>query len=79
VTCKHDHWGKLMIVISDTGKPFNILLADIVFQGEKTPVNEARRDSARLIKRMIDNIEQKRADNTNILTFNVAPRPRTKS
>ena len=78
VTCKHDHWGKLMIVITDTAKPFNILLADIVFQGEKTPVNEGRRDSARIIKRMIDNIEQKRVDEQNVLTFTVAPRLRTK-
>lgn len=78
VTCKHDHWGKFVIVISDTGEPFNILLADVVFFGEKSPVDEGRRDSARLIKRMIDNIEQKRADETNILTFTVSPRLRVK-
>jgi anti-sigma regulatory factor (Ser/Thr protein kinase) len=78
VTCKHDPWGKLVIVIVDTAEPFNILLADIVFQGEETPVDEGRRDSARLIKRMIDNIEQKRVDETNVLTFTVSPRLRAK-
>lgn len=78
ITCKHDHWGKLVIVISDTGEPFNILLADVVFFGEESPVDEKRRESARLIKRMIDNIEQKRVDETNVLTFTVAPRPRAK-
>lgn len=78
VTCKRDHWGKLMIVISDTGEPFNILLADIVFQGEESPVDAERRDSARVIKRLIDNIEQKRVDETNVLTFTVSPRLRTK-
>ena len=78
VTCKHDPWGKLVIVIVDTAKPFNILLADIVFQGEGSPVDERRKDAARLIKRMIDNIEQKRVDETNILTFTVSPRLRAK-
>jgi len=78
VTCKHDPWGKLMIVVVDTAGPFNILLADIVFQGEERPVDEGRRDAARLIKRMIDNIEQKRVDETNVLTFTVSPRLRAK-
>ena len=78
VTCKHDHWGKLMIVIEDKGEPFNILLADIVFQGEKNPVDEERMHSARLIKRLIDNLEHKRVDESNILTFTVSPRLRTK-
>ena len=78
VTCKHDHWGKFIITIEDTAEPFNILLADVVFMGEESPVDVGRRDSARLIKRMIDNIEQKRVDETNVLTFTVAPAPRTK-
>jgi anti-sigma regulatory factor (Ser/Thr protein kinase) len=78
VTCKHDHWGKLMISIEDRGKAFNILLADVVFQGEKGPVDEKGRASARLIKKMIDNIEQKRVDETNVLTFTVSPALRTK-
>ncbi len=73
VTCKHDYWGKLVVVITDRGEPFNILLADVVFQGEETPVDEGRRASARLIKKMIDNIEQKRVDETNVLTFTVSP------
>jgi hypothetical protein len=41
-------------------------------------VDEGRRDAARLIKRMIDNIEQKRVDETNVLTFTVSPRLRAK-
>ncbi|MGA2106432.1 MAG: ATP-binding protein [Syntrophorhabdales bacterium] len=78
VTCKHDHWGKLVISIEDRGEAFNILLADVVFQGEEGPVDEKRRASARLIKKMIDNIEQKRVDETNVLTFTVSPALRTK-
>jgi len=78
ITCRHDHWGKLMVTIEDRGEAFNILLADIVFQGEKDPVDEKRRASARLIKKMIDNIEQKRVDATNVLTFVVSPALRAK-
>ena len=78
VTCKHDHWGKLVIVIADRGRAFNILLADVVFQGEEGPVDEKNRASARLIKKMIDNIEQKRVDETNVLTFSVSPALRTR-
>jgi len=78
ITCRHDHWGKLMVTIEDRGDAFNILLADVVFQGEENPVDEKRRASARLIKKMIDNIEQKRVDATNVLTFVVSPALRTK-
>jgi anti-sigma regulatory factor (Ser/Thr protein kinase) len=78
VTCRHDHWGKLMVTIEDRGEAFNILLADVVFQGEQDPVDEKRRTSARLIKKMIDNIEQKRVDATNVLTFVVSQTLRTK-
>jgi anti-sigma regulatory factor (Ser/Thr protein kinase) len=75
--CKHDHWGKFMIVISDSGDPSNILLADVVFAGEEDPVDQVQRASAKLIKKMVDNVEYKRVDQTNVLTFTVAPRPRT--
>ncbi len=77
VTCKTDHWGKLMIVIVDSGSPSNILLADVVFDGEGAPVDQRRKGSAKLIKKMVDNVEYKRVEGTNVLTFTVAPRPRT--
>jgi len=67
-----------VISIEDRGEAFNILLADVVFQGEEGPVDEKKRASARLIKKMIDNIEQKRVDETNVLTFTVSPAARTK-
>jgi anti-sigma regulatory factor (Ser/Thr protein kinase) len=78
VTCKHDPWGKFMIVISDSGEPSNLLLADVVFAGEDEPVDQKKKASARLIKKMIDNVEYKRVDNMNVFTFSVAPRPRTR-
>jgi anti-sigma regulatory factor (Ser/Thr protein kinase) len=78
VTCKHDPWGRFMIVISDSGDPSNLLLADVVFAGEDDPVDQKKKASAKLIKKMIDNVEYKRVDQTNVLTFSVAPRPRTR-
>jgi anti-sigma regulatory factor (Ser/Thr protein kinase) len=77
ITCKRDPWGKFMIVIVDSGDPSNILLGDVVFSGEEAPVNQQKRRSAKLIKKMVDNVEYKRVDQTNVLTFTVAPRPRT--
>jgi serine/threonine-protein kinase RsbW len=77
ITCKFDHWGKFMIVMVDSGDPSNILLADVIFAGEEGPVDQQRRASAKLIKKMVDNVEYKRVDQTNMLTFTVAPRPRT--
>lgn len=77
ITCKFDHWGKFMIVIVDSGDPSNILLADVIFAGEETPVDQGRKASAKLIKKMVDNVEYKRVESTNVLTFTVAPRPRS--
>ena len=77
ITCGTDPWGKLVISIVDTGDPFNILLADVLFAGEE-PGDEGKRASARLIKRMIDNIEYKRVEQENMLTFTVSGRCRTK-
>jgi anti-sigma regulatory factor (Ser/Thr protein kinase) len=78
VTCKHDPWGKFMIVISDEGEPSNLLLADVVFAGEEDPVDKKRKASAKIIKKLIDNVEYKRVDNQNILSFLVGPIPRKK-
>jgi anti-sigma regulatory factor (Ser/Thr protein kinase) len=76
VVCKHDHWGKLMIVISDSGEPSNLLLADVAFFGEEDPVDKRKKASAKLIKKLIDNVEYKRVDGENILTFAVMSTPR---
>ncbi len=78
ITCKYDPWGKFMIVIADSGDPSNILLADVVFAGEEAPVDQVKRGAAKLIKKMVDNVEYKRVDQLNVLTFSVAPRPRSR-
>jgi anti-sigma regulatory factor (Ser/Thr protein kinase) len=72
ITCRHDPWGKLVIIITDTGEPVNILLADVVFAGEEPSGDEKMRASARLLKRTIDNIEYQRGGQENILTFFVS-------
>jgi anti-sigma regulatory factor (Ser/Thr protein kinase) len=71
VTCKYDPWGKFMIVISDDGEPSNLLLADVIFAGEDDPVDKKRKVSAKTIKKLIDNVEYKRVDNSNVLTFTI--------
>ena len=72
IACRHDAWGKLVIVIVDSGAPLNILLSDAVFPGEEPTGDATLRASARLIKRLIDNIEYKRVDNENTLSFFVS-------
>jgi len=79
VECRHDYWGKLLIVISDDGEPVNILLADVALAGEEATGDEQMRATARLIKRTIDNIEYKRVERENILTFFVSGELRGKA
>jgi hypothetical protein len=55
-----------------------LLLADVVFSGEDNPVDQRKQASAKVIKKTIDNVEYKRVDSTNVLTFAVTPRPRTR-
>ena len=75
ITCRHDPWGKLVVVITDAGEPVNILLADVVFAGEEPGGDEKMRASARLLKKTIDNIEYKRVEQENTLTFFVSGEP----
>ena len=67
-----------MISIVDTGDPFNILLADVVFAGEEPGDSGEKGIGAADKKRMIDNIEYKRVEQENMLTFTVSGRCRTK-
>jgi anti-sigma regulatory factor (Ser/Thr protein kinase) len=78
IACKHDAWGKLAIVIVDSGAPINILLSDAVLPGGELLGDVSLRDSARLIKKMIDNVEYKRVDNENTLSFFVSGELRTR-
>ncbi|OPY69352.1 MAG: hypothetical protein A4E57_01243 [Syntrophorhabdaceae bacterium PtaU1.Bin034] len=77
ITCRNDHWGKLMVIIINTGEPFNILLSDVTFIGEESPVDNEKKASAKLIKKMLDNIEFKKVEEENIVTFLVSNTLRT--
>ncbi len=76
IACRLDYWGKLLIQVTDKGDPFNILIADVSFGGEEDPMDAKKKASARLIKRLVDNIEYKRVEQMNVLTFTVTNVPR---
>jgi anti-sigma regulatory factor (Ser/Thr protein kinase) len=75
VTCKADAWDSLVIILTDTGTPYNILLADTPF--DEGYGDEQDKAAARLIKKTIDNIEYKIFETKNILTLTASGKPRT--
>lgn len=67
VRCTMNNVGQLLIIVSDYGKSFNMLIAsdplfDADFQGTKRP-------STRLMKRFMSSVEYQRSDNKNVLTL----------
>ncbi len=72
IVCRHDNWDNLVIAMVDTGTPSNILLADVSFPGEESADDKERKATARLIKKLVDNIEYKRVEQENTLTFTVS-------
>ncbi|HOV90894.1 MAG TPA: ATP-binding protein [Syntrophorhabdaceae bacterium] len=71
ITFRLDNLGRFQIVISDHGAPFNMLLADVLpeeyghVKGDKPSI------STKVMKRVIKDIEYKRIENKNVLTFTV--------
>ncbi len=78
IVCRYDNWDNLVIAMVDTGTPSNILLADVSFPGEESAGDKERKATARLIKKLVDNIEYKRVEQENTLTFTMSRRLRTK-
>ncbi len=79
IVCRYDNFDNLVIAMDDTGTPSNILLADVGFPGEEASAgDEKKKKTARLIKKMVDNIEYKRVEEENTLTFTVSRRLRSK-
>ncbi len=71
VTCTADARQRLIIDITDEGRPYNMLLEGDPFlsgnsPGEKIP-------SVRAMKRLIKNVDYKRYEGKNYLTFTVMP------
>ncbi len=76
ITCSLDRAERLVIAIVDDGRPFNMLLADDPFIN---PNAEGAKDvSTRTMKRMMDTIEYKRIENTNVLTLTASGYSRDK-
>ncbi len=66
ITFKLDNFGRFLIIITDSGAPFNMLLSDVLPGEEKTADV-----STKIIKRVIKDLEYKRFENKNILTFTI--------
>lgn len=68
ITCGVDQGENLVIEIVDKGEGFNMLLTDLAFF-DSIDVDERKKVSNRTVKRMIDSIEYKRLDKSNVLTL----------
>ncbi len=72
IICSLDNAGRFALIISDNGKPFNVLLEADPFLTPDAALASDQRPSTKIMKRSIGNIEYKRFENKNILTFIVA-------
>ncbi|MBP8626510.1 MAG: ATP-binding protein [Syntrophorhabdaceae bacterium] len=66
-----DNLGRFQIVISDYGAPFNMLLSEVLLDGETNQEKDVPPVSTKVMKRVIKDIEYKRIENKNILTFTI--------
>jgi len=69
IACVLDNAGRFVIIISDNGVPFNVLLETDAFLASDVALASDQRPSMKVMKRFIGNIEYKRFENKNILTF----------
>ena len=69
VSCVLDNAGRFVIIISDNGVPFNVLLETDAFLASDVALASDQKPSMKIMKRFIGNIEYKRFENKNILTF----------
>ncbi len=72
VSCNLDKFGKFVLAIVDSGKPFNMLLEDDPFIGSLNPDTHGPRLSTKTMKRFSSNIEYKRLENRNHLIITLA-------
>ncbi|HOW53020.1 MAG TPA: ATP-binding protein [Syntrophorhabdaceae bacterium] len=72
VSCNLDKFGKFVLAIVDSGKPFNMLLEDDPFIGAMEAANDKPRPTTRTMKRLSSNIEYKRLENKNHLIITLA-------
>ena len=70
--CKEDQGGRFVIVIADDADPLNVLLSDDAWPTPKPESTATKGPSTRLMKRYAGNIEYRRMDDRNILTFTIS-------
>jgi len=71
IAFKLDNLGRFLIVITDYGAPFNMLLSDVLPDEMKGSKKDRPAISTRIMKRVVKDIEYKRLENKNILTFTI--------
>jgi len=69
LACSLDNAGRFAITISDNGGPFNMLLEADTFLTPDDALTSGQRPSTKVMKRFIGNIEYKRSENRNVLSF----------
>jgi anti-sigma regulatory factor (Ser/Thr protein kinase) len=72
LSCNLDKFGKYVLALVDSGKPFNMLLEDDPFIGSLGPTPDAPRPTTKIMKRFSSNIEYKRLENRNHLIITLA-------
>ncbi len=72
ISCDVHDSGALLIIITDSGAPFNMLLAHTFPEIDST-AQQGKTPSTRLIKKAIKNIEYIRGTDRNTLIFTIAP------
>lgn len=70
IAFKLDNLGRLLIVITDSGAPFNMLLSDVIPE-EKSVKDSRPAISTKIMKKVIKDIEYKRIEGKNCLTFTI--------
>ena len=72
LSCNIDKFGKFVLAVVDSGKPFNMLLEDDPFIGALSGETGARRPTTKAMKRFSSNIEYQRLENRNHLIITLA-------
>lgn len=72
LSCKIDKFGKYVVALVDSGKPYNMLLEDDPFIGSLGPTPDGPRPTTKTMKRLSSNIEYKRHENRNHLIITLA-------
>jgi len=77
IACSLDNAGKLVITISDNGRPFNMLIESDPFLTPDDILTTNGRPSTKVMKRSVGNIECKRYEGKNIIAFTIQKPPAT--